>query len=135
MFGMHDLLLNVIIQIMDSFTPLACSECDDSLPFSGASFIPPCYVLFPATLLHQLFFHRLSLHLAIYFLSLPLNLVPKFIYNTLLGIIFSSILCTCPNQRYLFNLIVSIIVGFNTCINFFIGYYPSIFFFTVIYWA
>ena len=28
----------------------------------------------------------------------PLNLVvPKFIYNTLLGILFSSILCTCPN--------------------------------------
>jgi hypothetical protein len=28
-----------------------------------------------------------------------------------LGILFSSILCTFPNQRYLFNLIVSIIVG------------------------
>ena len=54
------------------------------------------------------------------FLGQPLSLVPKFIYNTLLGIIFSSILCTCPNQRNLFNLIVSIIVGFfNTCINFF----------------
>ena len=39
------------------------------------------------------------------FLGLPLNLVvPKFIYNTLLGIIFSSILCTCLNQRNLFNL-------------------------------
>ena len=35
------------------------------------------------------------------FLGLPLNLVvPKFIYNTLLGILFSSILCTCPNQCY-----------------------------------
>jgi hypothetical protein len=55
-------------------------------------------------------------------LGLPLNLVPKFIYNTLLGILFSSILRTCPNQRNLFNLIVSIIVGFfNPCINFFIG--------------
>jgi len=33
------------------------------------------------------------------FLGLPLpNLVvPKLIYNTLLGILFSSILCTCPN--------------------------------------
>jgi hypothetical protein len=29
-----------------------------------------------------------------------------------LGILFPSILCTCPNQRNLFNLIVSIIVGF-----------------------
>jgi len=39
------------------------------------------------------------------FLGLPLNLVvPKFISNTLLGILFSSILCTCPNQRKLFNL-------------------------------
>ena len=34
------------------------------------------------------------------FLGLPLSLVvPKFIYNTLLGILFSSIHCTCPNQR------------------------------------
>ena len=44
------------------------------------------------------------------FLHLPLNLVvPKFIYNTLLGILFSSILCTCPNQCNLFNRIVTII--------------------------
>ena len=50
-----------------SFIPLACAECDDSLPFSGASSIPLCYVLLPATLLHQLFFHPPSPHLAIYF--------------------------------------------------------------------
>ena len=57
------------------------------------------------------------------FLGLPLNLVvPKFMYNTLLGILFPSILCTCPNQYNLVSLIVSIIVGFfNSCINFFIG--------------
>ena len=49
------------------------------------------------------------------FLGLPLSLVvPKFIYNTLLRILFPSILCTCPNQRNLFNLIVSIIVSFLT---------------------
>jgi len=49
------------------------------------------------------------------FLGLPLNLVfPKFIYNTPLGILFSYILCTCPNQRNLFNLILSIIVGLLT---------------------
>ena len=54
----------------------------------------------------------LSCHL---FLGLPLNpAVPKFIYNTLLGILFPSTLCTCPNQRNLFNLIVSVIVGFLT---------------------
>jgi hypothetical protein len=29
-----------------------------------------------------------------------------------LGIIFPSILCTCPNHHNLFNLIVSVIVGF-----------------------
>ena len=53
---------------MHSFIPLACAEFDDSLPFSGASSIPLCYVLFPATLPHQLFFHPLSPYLAIYFL-------------------------------------------------------------------
>ena len=51
-----------------NFIPLACAECDDSLPFSGASSIPLCYVLFPGTLLHQLFFHPLSPHVAIHFL-------------------------------------------------------------------
>ena len=51
-----------------SFIPLACAEWDDSLSFSGAPSIPLCYVLFPATLLHQLFFHPLSPHLSIYFL-------------------------------------------------------------------
>ena len=46
------------------------------------------------------------------FLGLALNLVvPKFIYNTLLGILFSPALRTCPKQRNLLNLIVSIIVG------------------------
>ena len=51
-----------------SFIPLACAECDNFLPFLGASTIPLCYVLFPATLLHQLFFIPLSPYLAIYFL-------------------------------------------------------------------
>ena len=40
-----------------------------SLLFSGASSIPLYHVLFPATLLHRLFFHPLSPHLAIYFLA------------------------------------------------------------------
>jgi hypothetical protein len=52
----------------------------------------------------------LSCHL---FLGLPLGYVDsKFIYNTLMGIVFSSILCTCPNQCNLYNLIVSVMVGF-----------------------
>ena len=47
------------------------------------------------------------------FLGLPLNLiVSKYIYNTLLGVLFYSILCSCTNQRDLFNLIVSVIMGF-----------------------
>jgi hypothetical protein len=48
--------------------PLVCAECDNSSPFSEASSIPLCDIIFPATLLHQLFFHPPSLHLAIYFL-------------------------------------------------------------------
>ena len=51
-----------------TFIPLACAECDDSLPLSGASSIPLCYITFPSTLFHQLVFHHPSLHLAIYFL-------------------------------------------------------------------
>ena len=48
------------------------------------------------------------------FLGLPLSLfVSKFIFNTFLGILFSSILCTCPNQCNLFNLIVSVILAFE----------------------
>jgi len=48
--------------------PLACAECGDSLPFSGAFSILPYHILFPATLLHQLCFHPPSLRPAIYFL-------------------------------------------------------------------
>ena len=49
------------------------------------------------------------------FLGLPLSLiVSKFIYNIFLGIVFSSVLCKCPHQRNLFNLIVSVIVGVLT---------------------
>ena len=54
--------------INQSINPLACTECGDSLPFSGPSSIPPCYPLFPATPLRQPFFHPPSLHPAIYFL-------------------------------------------------------------------
>jgi len=61
-------MVRTSIYVFYTFIPLACAECDDSVPFSGASSIPLLYVLFPATLLHQLFFHALSPHLAICFL-------------------------------------------------------------------
>jgi hypothetical protein len=50
------------------------------------------------------------------FLGLPLNLVvPKFIYNTLLGILFPSTLCTCPNQHIQFYFLpLSVHVQTNT---------------------
>ena len=66
----------------------------------------PCHPSPATTLPSSLtsFCHLLGLHLSLVF--------PKFIYNTLLVILFCSTLCTCPNQCYLFNLIVSIIVGF-----------------------
>jgi len=42
------------------------------------------------------------------FLGLAVYLVvPNLIYNTFWGVLFPSILCTCPNQRNLFNLIVN----------------------------
>ena len=68
-------------------------------------------------------------------LGLPLNVVPKFIYNTLLGILFPSILCTCPNQHNLFNLIVSVIIHFLILCKFLYWLISSNFFFIVIYWA
>jgi len=39
-----------IDSFIHSFIPLACAEFDDSMPFSGATSIPLCYVLFPTTL-------------------------------------------------------------------------------------
>ena len=71
--------------------------------------------IFNSPLLHTPSFHHFpptslpssltsSYHL---FLGLPLSfVVSKFKCNTFWGILFSSILCTCPNQHNLFNLIV-----------------------------
>ena len=83
----------VSIIIFHSFIPLACAECEDSLPSSEASSIPLRYVHFschpsPPTILPPSL--TSSCHL---FFGLPLSLaVPSFIPNTLLGILFSSIL-------------------------------------------
>jgi hypothetical protein len=73
-----------------SFIPLAHAEFDDSLPFSGASSIPLCYVLFPAALPHQLFFHSFSPHLAIcFFVYLSIMLFPNSYIILFLGILFN----------------------------------------------
>jgi hypothetical protein len=55
--------------------PLACAECDDSLPSSGVSPIPLCYVPFPSTPLHQPDFHPPPLPPCYIFLGRPLSLV------------------------------------------------------------
>ena len=82
-----------------SFIPLACAECDDFLPYSRASSIPLCCIPFPSTFSPTSLPSSLtsSCHL---FLGLPLSLVAsKFICNIFGGILFSSILCTRPNQH------------------------------------
>jgi len=103
---------HVIKAMLHSFIPLTCAEC--LIPCCSQSF-------FHSSLLYTLSFHPFpptglpsclisSCHL---FLGLPLSLVvSRFLYNTLLEILFSSILFTCPNQRNLRNVTVSVIVGF-----------------------
>src|SRR5215813_14477548 len=83
-------LLNEEIKRDYSFIhSLVCAEFDDSLPFSGASSIPLYHVLFPAILLHRLFFHPLSPRLAIYFLAyLSILLFPNTYLILFLGFYF-----------------------------------------------
>ena len=70
-----------------------------SLFHSSLSYTFSCHS-FPPTILPSTL--TSSSHL---FLGQPLGLVvSKFIYNTVLGILFSSILCTCPNHRNLSDL-------------------------------
>jgi len=85
---------------------------------------------FHSSLLCTLFFHPYSptshpsslTSSAIYFLVFLSALFQNSYIILFFGILFSSILCTCPNQCNIFNPIVSLIVGFfNHCINFFIG--------------
>jgi hypothetical protein len=76
----------------------------------------PTVLLFPLTSsCHLIFGLPLSLH------------VSKFIYNTLVGILLSSILCTCPNQHNLCNLIVSVMMGFYHY-YYYNNYYLNIYF-------
>ena len=78
-----------------------------SLFHSSLSYTFSCHSSLPTILPSSL---TSSSHL---FLGLPLGLVvSRFIYDTLLEIPFSSILCTCPNQRNLCSLTVSVTVSF-----------------------
>ena len=79
-------MYSFICTFVNSFIPSACAECDDSLPFSGASSICLCYVIFPATILHHLFFHPLSPHLSNCFL----------VY---LSILFPNSYTGCPRRN------------------------------------
>jgi hypothetical protein len=82
-----------------------------SLFQSSLSYTFPCHSSPPTMLPSSL---TSSCHL---FHGLPRCLVASnFILNTLLGILFSFILCTCPNQRNRCNLIVSVIAGFLTIV-------------------
>jgi hypothetical protein len=62
--------VHIIHSLVHSFIPLPCAECDNSL-FSGSS-IPLRYIVFPATLLHQLSFHSLTSSCYL-FLGLPVD--------------------------------------------------------------
>jgi hypothetical protein len=105
-----------------SFIPLPCAECDDSVPFSGASSIPLCYILFPPTLLHQLFFNPPSLHLSTYFLVyLFILLIPSSNSIIFWEFYFLPFSVHVQTKCNLCSLIVSVMVGFfNNCMNFFI---------------
>ena len=78
------------------------------LPFLSVTyfFLPPFSTSFSSILSHLI--------LPFISWSTSQSFVPRFKDNTLQRILFSSILCTYPNQRNPFNLIVSIIVGFST---------------------
>ena len=64
----HEDMKQLQCTIINSSIPSAYAECDNSLPFSGASSIPLCYIPFPSNLFHQLVLHPPKFHLSIYFL-------------------------------------------------------------------
>jgi hypothetical protein len=94
-----------------SFIPRTNAECEDSLPFSWASSVPLCYIPF------------LSFFSTNYSSILPHFFLSSISWSTawsvwfqihiqyFLVILFSSILCTCPEQRNMCNLIASVVVG------------------------
>ena len=132
--------------VIHSFTPLVCAECDDSLPFSGASSFLLCYIQFPSTLFHQLVFHPSSLHLAIYFLvyfltSLFRNsyiiILWDFIFFHSLYILFSSFLYTSYflpfSIHFIFFLSLYILFSSILCTFYFLPFSIHFIFFLSLY--
>ena len=79
------------------------------LPFLSVVQVYPFLPLF----FHQLAFHPPSHHLVIFFLVyLSILLFPNSYVIFFWGVLFSSILSSCSNQRNLFNLIVPTTMGF-----------------------
>ena len=92
-----------------------CHVQNAMIPCCSHELLPFLYVMYFFLQPFSTNYSSILSHLILPSTSWSLNLlVPKFIYNTLLGILFSSILCTCPNQCNLFNFIASVIVGFIT---------------------
>ena len=78
---------------------------DHSMPFSAASSILLCCVLFPSTQFPQLVFCPSLHHLTIYFsIYLSILLFINSFLKLFLEILFPSILYTYPNQRNLSSL-------------------------------
>ena len=108
--------------LWDSFIPLACAECDDSLPFSRTSSISLWYIPLPSTLFHQLVFHPSSLHLAIYFLVyLSALLLPNSYIIFFWELYFLTFSVHAQTNVIYFCLLSLLQRHFNHCINFFIG--------------
>jgi len=86
-----------------------------TIPCHSQELLPFLSVIYflPVTLLHQLFFY-LFRTVPLNFRAVLLNLVvSKFIYDTVLGILFSYSLFTCPNEHNLFNITVCYSGFFN----------------------
>ena len=114
---------NTLKWYIHSFIPLACAKCDDSLPFSGASSIPLCYIPFPSTLFHQPVFHPPSLYLAIYYLVyLSASLFPNSYIILLWEFYFLPFSVHAPTNVIYLILLSLLQRFFNHCTNFLICY-------------
>ena len=99
--------------IQHSFILLACAESDDSVQFSGAASIPPCYTPFPSPLFDQLVFNPPSPHLAIYFMAyLSALLFPNTYVVLFLCDFYFLPFSVYAQTNVIYLLLFSLIVGF-----------------------